>query len=167
MVEVSFDQGPMGHQRRKPARLGTNILKLTELQGIRGPGVGGGTALAEDLAERIKQSRAWSAWAPGLKAALSASIRETLHSPEGMVKRMDLLAWKKHLLNGHIPYSRECKSCVVAASRGRAHKRIPHPDSYTLSIQLDLSRRRTINLVGAGISSSASTWFRSRRTAKP
>ena len=47
---------------------------------------------------------------------------------------MDLVAWKKHLLNGHIPYSRECKSCVVAASRGRAHKRIPHPDSYTLSI---------------------------------
>lgn len=30
--------------------------------------------------------------------------------------------------------SRDCKSCVVAASRGRAHKRIPHPDAYTLSI---------------------------------
>ena len=134
MMEVCFDQGPMGHQRRKPTRLGTNIPRLVELQDIRGPGVGGGTALAEDLAERIKQSREWSTWAPGLKAALAAGIRETLQNPEAMVKRMDLEAWKKHLLNGHIPYSRECRSCVVAASRGRAHKRIPHPDSYTLSI---------------------------------
>eukprot|EP00913_Durusdinium_trenchii_P002203 g2035.t1 len=134
MMEVCFDQGPMGHQRRKPTRLGTNIPKLMELQDIRGPGIGGGVALAEDLAERIKQSRTWSAWAPGLKAALVAGIRDALQQPGSMVKRMDLLAWKKHLLNGHIPYSRECKSCVVAASRGRAHKRIPHPDSYTLSI---------------------------------
>ena len=134
MMEVCFDQGPMGHQRRKPTRLGTNIPKLGELQDIRGPGTGGGVALAEDLTERIKQSRTWSAWAPGLKAALVAGIRDALQRPEGLVKRMDLVAWKKHLLNGHIPYSRECKSCVVAASRGRAHKRVPHPDSYTLSI---------------------------------
>ena len=134
MMEVCFDQGPMGHQRRKPTRLGTNVPKLWELQDIRGPGTGGGVALAEDLTERIKQSRTWSAWAPGLKAALAAGIRDALQRPEGLVRRMDLVAWKKHLLNSHIPYSRECKSCVVAASRGRAHKRIPHPDSYTLSI---------------------------------
>lgn len=51
-----------------------------------------------------------------------------------MMKKLDLDAWKRHLLNGHIPYNRECKSCVVAASRGRAHRRIPHADAYTLSI---------------------------------
>ncbi|CAK9080955.1 unnamed protein product, partial [Durusdinium trenchii] len=82
MTEVSFDQGPMGHARRKPTRLGTNIAKLTELQDIRGPGVGGNTALAEDLTERIKQSKDWSTWAPGLKMALVTAIRETLKSSE-------------------------------------------------------------------------------------
>ena len=96
MLEVSFDQGPMGHQRRKPTRLGTNIAKLAELQDIRGQGVGGGAMLAEDLTERIRQSRDWSAWAPGLKMALATAIRS------------------------HLPYSRECKSCVIAASRARA-----------------------------------------------
>ena len=95
MMEVSFDQGPMGHARRKPTRLGTNISKLAELQDIRGHGMGGDTALAEDLTERIKQSRDWSAWAPGLKLALATAIRETLNSPEYQVKQMDLDAWKR------------------------------------------------------------------------
>ena len=43
---------------------------------------------------------------------------------------------RDNLLNGDLPYSRECKSCVIAASRGRAHKRIPHADAYTLSIDI-------------------------------
>ena len=134
LMEVSFDQGPMGHSRRKPTRLGTNIPNLAELQDIRGHGQGGDAALAEDLTERIKQSRDWSAWAPGLKQALAVAIREALNSPVHQVKRMDLDAWKRHLLNGHLPYNRECKSCVIAASRGKTHKRIPHAEAYTLSI---------------------------------
>ena len=69
MMEVSFDQGYMGHARRKPTRLGTNIARLAKLQDIR---VGGGTALAEDLNERIRQR--WSAWAPGLKLALATEL---------------------------------------------------------------------------------------------
>ena len=134
LMEVSFDQGPMGHSRRKPTRLGTNIPRLAELQDIRGHGNGGDAALAENLTERIKQSRDWSAWAPGLKQALAIAIREALNSPVHQVKRMDLEAWRRHLLNGHLPYNRECKSCVIAASRGKAHKRIPHAEAYTLSI---------------------------------
>ena len=41
---------------------------------------------------------------------------------------MDLNAWQRHLLNGHLPYSRERRACVVA------HRRVPRPDAYTLSI---------------------------------
>ena len=59
---------------------------------------------------------------------------ETLNSSEFRVKRMDIDAWKRHLLNEHLPFGRECKSCVIAASRGRAHKRIPHAEAYALSI---------------------------------
>ena len=44
LIEVSFDQGPMGHSRRKPMRLGTNIPRLAELQDIRGHGTDGGEA---------------------------------------------------------------------------------------------------------------------------
>ena len=38
LVEVSFDQGPTAHPRRKPTTLGTNIKELEELKTIRGPG---------------------------------------------------------------------------------------------------------------------------------
>lgn len=62
------------------------------------------------------------------------AVREALQSRDPQMRRMDLDAWKRHLLNGHLPYRRESKSCVIAASRSRAHKRIPHPDAYTLSI---------------------------------
>ena len=36
LFEVRFDQGPMGHARRKPTRLGTNLHRLRELEGMRG-----------------------------------------------------------------------------------------------------------------------------------
>ena len=53
MIEVSFDQGPMGHQRRKPTRLGTNILKLSELQDIQGPVLIRGGDEGEEAAEEM------------------------------------------------------------------------------------------------------------------
>ena len=40
LFEVSFDQGPFGHETKKPTRLGTNLGLLRELHGVRGPGTG-------------------------------------------------------------------------------------------------------------------------------
>ena len=134
LFEVRFDQGPMGHARRKPTRLGTNMPKLLELEGLRGPGHGGEENQGDSIQARIARSRSWASWAPGLKAALVIAVRDALGDGLPRAKRMDLDQWKRHLLNGHLPYSRECKACVVAASRSKAHRRIPHPDAYTLSI---------------------------------
>ena len=108
--------------------------RLLELEGLRGPGQGGDERQGESIQARIARSRSWASWAPGLKAALVVPVREELGGQDSQMKRMDLDAWKKHLLNGHVPYNRECKSCVIAASRGKAHKRISHPDAYALSI---------------------------------
>ena len=88
--------------------------RLLELEGLRGPGPGGDERQGESIQARIARSRSWASWAPGLKAALVVPVREEL--------------------GGHVPYNRECKSCVIAASRGKAHKRISHPDAYALSI---------------------------------
>ena len=35
--KVDFDQGPMGHERRKPTTLYTSMESLLQLQGIHGP----------------------------------------------------------------------------------------------------------------------------------
>ena len=39
--EWSFDQGPLGHSKRKPTTIGTNIPKYRRLEKCRGPGMGG------------------------------------------------------------------------------------------------------------------------------
>jgi len=77
MEEVSFDQGPMGHQGRKPTTLGTNIPVLGELAEIRGPGVVSGSH-GETVEERIRSSKEWASWAPGLKRALVVALRHWL-----------------------------------------------------------------------------------------
>ena len=63
LFEVRFDQGPMGHARRKPTRLGTNMLKLVELEGLRGPGHGGEDHRGDSIQARIARSKSWASWA--------------------------------------------------------------------------------------------------------
>eukprot|EP00435_Cladocopium_sp_Y103_P021236 s2552_g5.t1 len=44
--------------------------------------------------------------------------------------------WKRHYLNDHLPARRDCAHCVRAQARSKPHKRIEHPESYTLSVDL-------------------------------
>ena len=44
--------------------------------------------------------------------------------------------WKKHFLNDHMPARRDCSHCVRAQGRSKPHRRVQHPESYTLSIDL-------------------------------
>ena len=44
--------------------------------------------------------------------------------------------WKRHLLNGHTPYRRDCRFCVEGAGLGVFHHKIKYPRSFALSIDL-------------------------------
>ena len=44
--------------------------------------------------------------------------------------------WRQHILNGHLPYRRDCKQCVEGAGLGPFHRRIRHPRSFALSVDL-------------------------------
>eukprot|EP00435_Cladocopium_sp_Y103_P067668 s1206_g30.t1 len=44
--------------------------------------------------------------------------------------------WRRHFLNDHMPARRDCSHCVRAQARSKPHRRIQHPDSYTLSLDL-------------------------------
>ena len=63
---VTFDQGSCGHPQVKPTSCLTNLSTVCHLQGSRAP-LNHGSSLKEDLGDRMKQSAAWSSWAPGLK----------------------------------------------------------------------------------------------------
>ena len=60
----------------------------------------------------------------------SATSRSSGMSPEEIRK------WRRRIQDGHLPYSRHCKTCVETAATGRSHRRIIAPSCYTLSLDL-------------------------------
>eukprot|EP00435_Cladocopium_sp_Y103_P075515 s777_g59.t1 len=77
--KVVFDQGPMGHERRKPTTLYTSMEMLMQLHGIHGdPAKPPENLRGRPLQERVEASKKWAAWAPGLKQALMVAIRQRL-----------------------------------------------------------------------------------------
>ena len=162
---IHFDQGPMGHEVRKPTTLAVISLdELNQLQDVRGKGTGPQTEAGNqiprpretmEMNERIAQSKLWASWAPGLKAAIAEALRRWLFSnapPRDVIEpneklkaqvmavgEVALQQWKQHFLNDHMPARRDCSHCLRAQGRSRPHKRVEHPESFTLS--LDLSGR--------------------------
>ena len=55
MQLAHFDQGPMGHVRRKPTMLASNFGINKQLDGERGRGIGKG--LMKTVEERLKSQR--------------------------------------------------------------------------------------------------------------
>ena len=154
---LHFDQHPMGHKKRKPTTLATNMLELHQLDGLRGEQEDeqhtSEVFRAMTLSERMRESKTWACWAPGLKAAISTAITRHLRTlsvevpqdPQPTLRPLNqvaLEAWKQHFLHDHLPARRDCAHCVRAQGRSRPHRRVMHPDAFTLSV--DLSGKMSI-----------------------
>ena len=142
MELISFDQGAMGHQRRKPTSIITNLPGLVQLRELRGGGQSG--SAGDDLQERIRTSRTWAAWSPGLVAAIVEALRIRTHLEAEMeskdpaeLKKLDLEAWKRHVKMQHRPYRRDCRRCLEMMGTDGHHRRTPgDSSSYTLNIDI-------------------------------
>ena len=153
-----FEQGAFGHCKIKPTTFAHNIDGIQDLDGAKAPEHHG----RDDpwrhlpLPERMAASATWAEWAPGFKAALVEAIKRFLSQQleewqqdgsqqQGPRPRLcpltevALKKWKLHIENDHQPMRRDCRQCMEAAGRSRPHRRIQHPSSYCLS--LDLSGR--------------------------
>ena len=113
-----MDQHPMGHKKRKPTTLATNMEELFQLDGLRGE-PSDEARVNEDLRalplqKRMQESKTWSAWADGLKAAISTALNRHLqrlqdagacaHQPSlRPLTQVALESWKQHFLNDHLP----------------------------------------------------------------
>ena len=161
-IEVSFDQGPTGHIKRKPTTLGGNILELQDLHGMRGPGTSR-EGFQENLPieEKIRRSKAWASWSDGLKKAIATALRRELNrglelEDENIggkgdgIKKMSLEDWKRHLKNDHQPYYRGCRTCLEACGQARHHRKVVTPDSYTLGIDLAGPFKKGTDQLGDG-----------------
>ena len=52
----------------------------------------------------------------------------------GKVSDRDLEGWREHILNGHVPYRKDCRRCVEGV--GVQHRKVKYPQSYALSADL-------------------------------
>ena len=143
--EVRLDLGALGHERRKPTTLGTNIRYLHRLEGLsdhRRPG-----ELQEvscSVGQRAMVSRSWAAWPEAFKTEIVKGILIELEqdkfdereNQEQRIAKLTSEQWKQHVLNDHMPFSRECPTCLQGSGRSRPHKKVPHPDALTLSVDI-------------------------------
>ena len=122
---VSFDQGMYGHQQRKPTTCLTNLPLMGHLHGARcSTHIGEG--LHENLQQRFTQTASWSSWAPGLKRAIQTSLLLLCHmhgfGNQGIKKVLDVHGWKQHIQQGHVPYRRDCRACIMDMGSGKPHR---------------------------------------------
>ena len=72
VTELSLDQGPLGHTRRKPTTLAVQAVGWA-LQPVRGPGLGPSDP-SSSSAGFLGQSAQWAQWAPGLVDAICSFL---------------------------------------------------------------------------------------------
>ena len=151
LIQYHFDQHPMGHPKRKPTCLASNVTEMQQLDGIRGAPTNEAELTeqfrAMPVERRCEVSRTWSTWAPGLKRAIAMSVSQRIQWLDRVPDEVQqpairtlssaaLEAWKEHYLNDHMPSRRDCQHCVRAQARARPHRRVQHPEAFTLSVDL-------------------------------
>ena len=132
LKQYHFDQGPLGHQIRKPTTVGaTESLWPEWCSDIRGPGWGmwPGSSSAE-----------WSEWAVGLKQAFAEFAVAVLakgRQDQQMLARINgAQSFRDHVLAGHVPFRKDCFACVAGRARRAPHFRQDVSEAYVLSLDL-------------------------------
>ena len=119
---VNFDQLPLGHPTIKPTGGGTNMEGARCLDGVKAttrppPWAGSSSELA--------------VWSTGLCETVADAIRAWGKRPR--LFKMTEEQWKAHVSRGHVPFRRDCLTCVAGAGVGRRHGRVEHPDAFVLT----------------------------------
>ena len=90
-------------------------------------------------------SRSWAAWPEPFKIEITKGILLELEGYQKMkdgvddqplAAKMTAEQWRQHVMNDHLPYSRECSTCLTGSGRSRPHKKVQHPDALTLSVDI-------------------------------
>ena len=138
---AAFDQGALGHPRRKPTKVLTNLGAVLTLHASRRDGF---EVLAEAGDERIAQSRTWALWAPQLRERIYEGLVAYLEGFEAAyaaqnvaVKRMSAEEWRHHLQRQHVPFHRDCRTCVREMGVDKPYRRLKeHPSVYSLNVDV-------------------------------
>eukprot|EP00439_Symbiodinium_sp_Y106_P081967 s1232_g21.t1 len=121
-----LEQGGLGHPRRRPTTMATN-LDIAELKGVR-----------DSRPEPEQEKGSWSTWAPVMARVLARGLKRWKQRPGWhtrlvkALKAVDRRAWERHLANDHVPYRADCLQCIHTAI-GRPHRKCLRRDCYVMS----------------------------------
>ncbi|CAE7523117.1 RE1, partial [Symbiodinium necroappetens] len=131
--QVSFHQGALGHVKRRPTTLSTNVSPDPVLLDCwtEEPSVEGMSGVPTGCHQN------WVGWAPGLQCAIGnmlwRAFQEQLDGGGFKIKSVDA-GFLEHLKNNHTPYRRDCKYCVQGGARQKQHRKVLAPQGWTLSV---------------------------------
>ena len=138
MSWVHFDQGAMGHSRRKPTTVLTDLKAMEQLNGMRDERRVT-QKIEEDLDMRLKQTASWAEWAPGFVAAIKVAIQDFLENSVQLKKALTLEQWKQHVKQNHVPYRRDCRVCVECMGQDAPHRRQQQSGSMAYNLSMDIA----------------------------
>ena len=125
---VSFDSGCFGHPRRKPTTCLTNMEDMRDLDDQRSEKHS--EALPQNVGDRCRLSSTWAMWA-ALRAAIREALKrhlkmayvEDVEENPHLAKMTSEEAWEAHIRQGHRPYRRDCRTCVLEMGARSPHRR--------------------------------------------
>ena len=139
MLLVHFDQGAMGHSRKKPTTVLTSLKSMEQLNGMRDERRTT-QKIEEDLDMRLKQTASWAEWAPGFVAAIKVAVKDFLSSDVKLKKAtLTLAQWKQHVKQNHIPYRRDCRVCVECMGQDAPHRRQQQSGTMAYNLSMDIA----------------------------
>ena len=135
---ISFDQGTMGHARRKPTSLLCNMGAMEELNEMRVSGKAK-DPLPQSVEDSVRISESWSKWAPGLVEVIvrAGLMYLEIVSAQPSCRKLDVEGFRRHIQNNHVPYRRDCRQCLETMGQSEPHRRLKLDGAaYCLSIDL-------------------------------
>ena len=122
---LTFNQGDFGGLAAKPTSLALNFPFQTPQRRLEEP---------VDLRPRAEvTSKDLARWAPGMMREVATQVVK--HIQKRRVT-LQVLSWREHLAQGHIPFRRDCGVCQRAAARQRPHRAQGIPEPCVLALDL-------------------------------
>ena len=133
-----FDQGPLGHEKRKPTTVMSTVPPPPDVL-VSGPGHGTPSAKSVETGPKTPwPSSAWAAWAPQLKNIVKREVISALDAWTSVRCKAlrDQENFLRHVVQGHLDFRRDCSACLAGAARGARHDRKSVHDAWVLHVDL-------------------------------
>ena len=88
----------------------------------------------ETLADEIKE--AIGQWFKHPDQLKMAQLLCATNGSLGEMSEAELKKWAKHVRNGHVPFDKRCRTCVINSGTGRPHRRVLNPSAFTLGVDI-------------------------------